>query len=200
LIIKSLGAEIFNEKHSDASLQKLFDKGQTSKNDSIIFQVSRVIEIATSGSPSPYIIHDDGLKDITIIPSFENVAKFMDKVNKLIEFSKSAGIRADQQEELTKLILEDSQLKFNMSYLESITERPLIKTQIVAKRILPLVSIHGVFYLTNRNLYFQTIHSVVNKPVKIIHLEDITNIFRRRYELRQVPRELLILSKASRLV
>jgi len=148
--------------------------------------MNRVIEISTTGPPSPYIIHDDAVKEITIVPAYENVGKLMDKINKLIEFSKNSGLKADQQEELNKLILEDSKLKFNMSHLESITEKPLVKNQTIAKRILPLVSIHGVFYLTNRNLYFQTLHSVVTKPVKIIHLEDIINLFRRRYELQQV--------------
>ena len=167
------------------SLQKLFDKGQTVKNDSIIFQMKRVIEISTNGPPSPYVVHDDGLKEITIVPAFENVAKFTIKLSKLIEFGKSAGIKADQQEELNKLILEDTTLKFNMSHLESITEKPAVKNQMVARRILPLVSIHGIFYLTDKNLYFQTLHSVVNKPVKIIHLNEVTNIFRRRYELKQ---------------
>jgi len=188
--------EIFNEKHNDTSLQKLFDKGQTYKNDSIIFQMNRVIEISTTGPPSPYIIHDDAVRDITIVPAFENVAKLMDKINKLIEFSKNGGLKADQQEELNKLILEDSKLKFNMSYLESITEKPLVKNQTIAKRILPLVSIHGVFYLTNRNLYFQTLHSVVTKPVKIIHLEEITNLFRRRYELQQIGLEIYTKKKS----
>lgn len=177
---------MFNEKHSEASLQKLFDKGQTSKNDSIVFQINRVVEISTAGPPSPYIIHDDGPKDILIVPAFENVAKLTEKINKLFEFSRGTGLKADQQEEVTKLILEDSKMKFNMSHLESITEKPLIKNQMTARRILPLVSIDGIFYLTNRNLYFQTVHSVATKPVKIIHMEEVTNIFRRRYELKQV--------------
>lgn len=180
------GIDIFNEKHSEASLQKLFDKGQTSKNDSIVFQMNRVIEISTAGPPSPYIVHEDGPKDIVIVPAFENVSKLIEKINRLVDFSRGTGIKADQQEEVAKLILEDNKMKFNMSHLESITEKPLIKGQMNARRILPLVSIDGIFYLTNKNLYFQTVHSVATKPAKIIHMEDVTNIFRRRYELKQV--------------
>jgi hypothetical protein len=65
-------------------------------------------------------------------------------------------------------------------------EKPQLNKLIIVRRILPLVSIYGVFYVTNKNVYFQALQSVASKPVKIIHFEDITNIFRRRFELRHV--------------
>lgn len=146
----------------------------------------KVVEIVTTGPPSPYIVRDVSKYEITITPAYENIEKIVDKMTKLIAFSRDTSLKTDPQEELNRLILEDSKLKFNMSYLESITEKPLLKNQMISKRILPLVSIHGVFYVTNVNIYFQSLHSVGAKPVKKIHLKDITRIFKRRYELRQV--------------
>jgi len=146
------------------------------------------VEIITAGPPSPYKVRDVVDCEITIAPAYENIGKLMEKIKKVVEASHAPAFKTDPQEELNRLILEDSKLKFNMSHLESITESPLIKNQnqMIAKRILPLVSIPGVFYITNANIYFQSVHSVVAKPVKVIHLTDITKIFKRRYELRQV--------------
>ena len=150
--------------------------------------MSRIVEIVTTGPPSAYGIRDVTDCEITISPAYENIEKLMEKIKKIVESNHAPAYKTDPQEELNRLILEDSKLKFNMSYLESITEKPLIKNnnQMIAKRILPLVSIPGVFYITNANIYFQSLHSVVAKPVKVIHLTDITKIFKRRYELRQV--------------
>jgi GRAM domain. len=146
----------------------------------------RIYEINTSNPPAPYAIHEEGETEITITPTFENIDKLIYKLNKLIEFSESKSITTDFQAEITKLILEDSKLKFDKSHLESITEKPILTRQMIARRIMPLVSIHGVIYITNKNVYFQPLHAVASKPVKTIHMEDITNIFRRRFELRHV--------------
>lgn len=179
------GSDIFNEQHSDASLKKLFDKQHQSKNDTIIFKLKRIYEILTSGPPSPYAVHDEGETEINFLPSFESIDKTVEKINKIIEFTENKGF-GDPQQELTKLILEDNKKKFDKSHLESINEKSLTNKQIIARRIMPLVSIYGMFYVTNKNVYFQPLHAVASKPVKIIHFEDITHIFRRRFELRHV--------------
>ena len=87
-------------------------------------------------------------------PTFENIEKLIEKITRLIAYSRTSTLQIDPQEELNKLILEDSKVKFNMSSLESINERPLLKSQMLAKRILPLVSIHGIFYITKHEHLF----------------------------------------------
>lgn len=144
-----------------------------------------MVEIVTSGPPSPYLVHEEGETEICITPSFENIEKLVERINKLIDFSESKSY-SDDQSELQKLILEDRQIKFDKGNLESITEKPQLNKLVIVRRIMPLVCIYGVVYVTNKNVYFQALHNVASKPVKIIHFEDITSIFRRRFELRHV--------------
>jgi len=181
LLLIPKGTEYYKEQG-----ESYLDRESESQDEEIIFEMKRIIEIVTSGPPSPYKVQDVDNSIIKITPAYENIQKLMEKITKLVASSHTSSFKTDPQEEINRLILEDSKLKFNMSYLESITERPLIKNQLLVKRVLPLVTIPGVLYLTNANIYFQSLHSVVAKPVKIIHLTDITKIFKRRYELRQV--------------
>jgi factor associated with neutral sphingomyelinase activation len=184
-----LDLEMFKEQHNDASLTKLMDKHHSKKDEVIVFKMKRIIEIVTSGAPCPYAIHEEGETEISIIPAFEAIDKLVEKIRKIIATS-DKGSFGDTSNEMMKLILEDSsKKKFDKSRLESINEKSLTSKQIIARRIMPLVSIIGMIYVTNKNLYFQPLHAEASKPVKIIHFEDIVNIFRRRFELRHVIRD-----------
>ena len=108
------------------------------------------------------------------------------KLNKLIELNSNSSLDTDIQTEINSLVDVDNKKKFNMSHLESLTEKPLVKNQISVKRILPLISLQGILYITTRNIYFQTLHSVASKPVKVIHIDEIITLFKRRYELQHV--------------
>jgi len=182
-----LGAEFYKEESAGSSY---LEREGSSEDEEIVFEMRKIYEIVTSGPPSPYKVQEVENSLIKITPAYENIQKLMEKITKLVASGKNSSFKTDPQEEINRLILEDSKLRFNMSHLESITERPLIKNQLLVKRVLPLVTIPGIWYLTNANIYFQSLHSVVAKPVKIIHLTDITKIFKRRYELRQIGMEI----------
>jgi hypothetical protein len=49
----------------------------------------RMVEIVTSGPPSPYIVHEEGETEINFIPLYESIEKIVEKLIKLIEFSES---------------------------------------------------------------------------------------------------------------
>ena len=63
--------------------------------------------------------------------------------------------------------------KFIMCNIESVSEKPIVNSQINVRQILPLQSVYGILYVTNRNLYFQPMHSIQTKPVKMIPIEEI---------------------------
>lgn len=172
------------QKYNDSSVQKLFD-GKTG-DDRIILHMKRVVEIPTNGPPSPYIIRDGLDLQVAIIPAFESLDRTMTKLVKLFEMGNQMRDSADLEQTIKNLVFEDRSQKFDISHLESISERPILKNQIIARRILPLISIHGILYCTNANIYFQSIHSVGSKPVKRIEISSINTIFKRRYELKHV--------------
>ena len=97
----------------------------------------------------------------------------------------------DPDTEINRLIMlrNKGKIKFDMSQLESVTEKALMINPLLCKRVSPLVTIYGLVYITNKNIYFQTMHSVSAKPVKKICLESIKKLYRRRFELKQVCKQ-----------
>ena len=57
-----------------------------------------------------------------------------------------------------------------MRFIESVSEKPIIKEPYLARRIMPLISIHGTIYITNKIIYFKPIYTVSSKPVKKIYI------------------------------
>ena len=87
---------------------------------------------------------------------------------------------------------KDNKRKFDMSSIESVSEKPLLnKNSIFVRRVLPLITIHGIMYITDKIIYFQSFHSVSAKPVKKIQIDSITTVFLRRFELQYVNYNLL---------
>lgn len=82
-----------------------------------------------------------------------------------------------------------------MSFLESISEKPLIQKELFIRLIKPLIQTQGILYLTNQIVYFQPMYKVSAKPVKKIYMEKILQIYKRRYELREIGLELIVEGK-----
>lgn len=165
--------------------KKLFDPRASSER--IVFTSSRYIEISTNGPPSPYVQHDNVEIEVSIIPSFENLKSILQWIEQLYDLSLKNEPGFDPDIEINKLIMQkENKKKFNMSLIESVTEKPILQTHLFCKRVRPLITIHGLLYITNKNIYFQSIHSVSAKPVKKICLEEVIKLYRRRFELKQV--------------
>lgn len=167
------------------SKKKLFDP--KTNFEKIVFISLRYVEIPTTGAACPYIIFENISFTISLIPSFENVTQILNWIETLYDLSLKNEPGFDPDVEINQKIMEKENKKnFNMSLIESVTEKPLISKTILAKRVMPLITIHGLFYLTNKNIYFQSIHSVSAKPVKKIAMDEIIKLYRRRFELKYV--------------
>ena len=167
------------------SKKKLFDP--KANFEKIMFVTLRYVEIPTSGPPCPYILHENISYTISLIPSFDNVDPILKWIEILYDLSLKNEPGFDPDTEINKLIMmKENKKSFNMSLIESVSEKPLISKTLFAKRVMPLITIHGLFYLTNKNIYFQSIHSVSAKPVKKIAIEEIVKLYRRRFELKYV--------------
>jgi hypothetical protein len=80
---------------------------------------------------------------------------------------------------------------FDKTRIKSLTEKQLFKNEFRVRRILPLVWIDGLFFLTDKRLYFQPIHSIYAQPIISIKYSNITQLFKRRYKLMHVSNLIL---------
>ena len=151
------------------------------------------MEVPTTGPPCPYVLIENVSLTISLIPSFENVSSILQWVETLYELSLKNEPGFDPDIEINKMIMtKENKRSFNMSLIESVSEKPLISKTLLTKRVTPLITIHGLLYLTNKNIYFQSIHSVSAKPVKKIAIEEIVKLYRRRFELKYVNFQIKI--------
>ena len=168
------------------SKKKLFDP--KSNLEKIMFVSQRYVEIPTTGPPCPYITQENNSLTISLIPSFEkNISQILNWIEVLYELSLKNEPGFDPDIEINNMLMKrENKKNFNMSLIESVSEKPLISKTLTAKRVMPLIMIHGLLFLTNKNIYFQSIHSVSAKPVKKIPLDEIIKLYRRRFELKYV--------------
>lgn len=87
------------------------------------------------------------------------------------------------------IVEKENKHQFDMSLVQSFSEKPLMRNKCVVRRMLHLNMLYGLFFLTDKNIYFQSFHSVSTKPVKVIPINNIKGLFRRRFELRSIGME-----------
>lgn len=87
--------------------------------------------------------------------------------------------------EVTKLIMErQNAFEFDRRNLISINEKDIAKQTLFVQRILPLRSMYGFVYLTNKIFYFQRLQSDGQTPISRVRLKTILRIFKRRFALQ----------------
>lgn len=157
---------IFEPERQELPLQKYFYKYWSRKQtkstahihfhlvtvQNLQFVIGRVVEIQTQGPPSPYIYHDEISKEIVIQPLYESATQVNGLIERIMQINdKSHDIENVQLscatfQEVTSLILEKTnKLKFNMSFLESISEKPLVQRELYVRMIMPLIQTQGSF-------------------------------------------------------
>ena len=64
--------------------------------------------------------------------------------------------------------------------------------ELVIKYIIPLVSIDGILYITDERVYMQPVHpQVLGQSVINIKLSKVRELFKRRYTLMDIGREIV---------
>ena len=92
----------------------------------------------------------------------------------------------DLDEHIYELIIEkENKRGFNMSLIDSVTEKPLLEdNNIFVRRILPLNHVYGYMFATDASIYFEPFHSISGKAVQKIDICEIGKVCKRRFELR----------------
>lgn len=126
-----------------------------------------------------------------VYPSYETPEKLMDWLSLLSAYGRKKTTY-DLDEHIFELIKEkENKRGFNMSLIDSVTEKPLLEdNNIFVRRILPLNHVHGYMFATDASVYFEPFHSISGKAVHRIVISDIAKLFKRRFELREVPASL----------
>jgi hypothetical protein len=80
-------------------------------------------------------------------------------------------------------------IAFDKTRIKDINEKPLISKELRVIQVVPLVQVDGLFYLTDKRIYFQPLHSIYAKPLVSFNLKKIMALYKRRYKLRQLGLE-----------
>ncbi|CAD8114000.1 unnamed protein product [Paramecium primaurelia] len=184
---------IFEPERQELPIQKLFYKMITTplkQSNCISFRIKRIIEIHTQGPPSPYVYLDDIDMEIQIEPLFDNIKIVFELIERILQINQQ---KHDVEGEVEKLDSEKLQkVRFNMSFVESVSEKPLIQKEMLVRRIMPLIQTKGILYITNKIIYFQPFFKVTLKPCKKIPIEEIKILYKRRFELMDIGLEIIL--------
>lgn len=58
------------------------------------------------------------------------------------------------------LMSQGNKISFNLTKIKDLSEKGLFSHEFKVKRILPLVQIEGLLYVTNQRMYFQPYHNI----------------------------------------
>jgi factor associated with neutral sphingomyelinase activation len=98
-----------------------------------------------------------------------------------------AGFDVDQ---VTPLGKEHRSLRFFVSRLCSLIEKPLIPSAIRARRVIPLLALDCLLYISTERLYYET--QTPFSRLKSVPFSSIHYIFLRRYRLKNVGFEVIL--------
>ena len=92
---------------------------------------------------------------------------------------------------------QTKQISFNLTKIKDLSEKSLFPREFKVKRILPLVEISGLLYITNQRLYFQPYHNIYDEQVVHFTVRKFTEFFKRRFKLMETGLQLMLKSKRS---
>jgi len=164
----------------------------TSNATRVTFYITKITELPDLRSPLPYkTIQLQQPQNVLLDFEYESVTSMNEWINNLYERNAGHNAGFDQDSELADLVTQRERgIRFDMSRIESITERPIIQAPMLVKRVHPFMSVPGLLYITDIRLYFQPVYQVSANPVKSIRHTDVCKIHKRRWKLRNVGFEI----------
>jgi factor associated with neutral sphingomyelinase activation len=157
------------------------------KADIFTITTTMVVEMKENNNIAPYRFKNIPKTKFKFSIKYANLSNFLAYANTLYNISKR---EEDEAEERLKELFDEreQQNQFDMGWLESLTEKPLL--QITAFSISALMVNPGRLYITNKIVYFQPFNNVDPDPVEKYPFQDIVRVVKRRNELRQVGLEI----------
>ena len=167
---------------------------------------SRVTEVPiNSSTPKPYIQHsakqthglDTDNFELSLNIDFQNVNEFFSALRDLYCLYKQKG--HSYEDNLNQIIFchykfarQFNQGSFNTTFVKTLSEKKLLQNDCKIKYVLPLVSIDGHLFLSDERVYMQPLHpQILGKSVINIKLQNIKELFKRRYTLMDIGIEIM---------
>lgn len=121
-----------------------------------------------------------------MISLYEHISIIKDWLSNLYNMVQNPNPFLNPENEIINMLMKQREIKFDKRHLESVSETALVPQEFFVQKILPLISLAGVLYATNKHIYFQTLNSALSKPCKKIPISNLTELYCRRYELISV--------------
>lgn len=169
--------------------------GLIAKEDSNSFYIHSLLvtEMKDNNIIAPYkFLKNEILHRFTV--KYASLSEFLAEVMRLLALSRTPSY---ETEDVLREIVDEkiASVEFDMTWLESFVEIPQL--EMFATRLTPLSTNPGRLLITNQIIYFQSCNNIDSTLVDKFHLEDITNIIKRRYELRPIALELFLKDKET---
>ncbi|KAK0098497.1 hypothetical protein PV326_007758 [Microctonus aethiopoides] len=128
-------------------------------------------------------------KKACFLVSFD-YAKADDCLPQILQLLRASTLPTAEQNAMVMTIVHSRQSRFSFdtSWLEDLYEQVVFEVQ--ANKVLPLIINPGRVLLTNRRIYFQPYNNLDQHPVLKINLNNVKNVIKRRFLLRQVGLEI----------
>ena len=84
------------------------------------------------------------------------------------------------------MMSQGNKISFNLTKIKDLSEKGLFAHEFKVKRILPLVQIEGLLYVTNQRMYFQPYHNIYEEQVVHFSIRKFQEFFKRRFKLMEV--------------
>ena len=158
---------------------------------SLNFEIKKMIVI-----PSDFT---EGYKGIKLPEDNENFVVIKFKFEKLMVVSKIINELIEKYNNKSSYFEFDSvdylksmyNFKFDTTLIKSINEKLQIDNEIYVKKYLPLIEVPGLLMITDQRLYFQPLFKIGNKRCISLKFSKITELYRRRVNLRNIGVEII---------
>jgi factor associated with neutral sphingomyelinase activation len=158
----------------------------------IAWEIDKVIELPDLRRPQSYNRLAFPVQQVQFESVYESVTSLENFIKRLFTINRTHVSGFDLDSEFSALLSQQEQaVRFDMTRIESMSERPAISSPILVKRIHPFMHIPGLLFITDLNLYFQPLYRVAANPVKRVEFAEITKLYRRRWRLRNVGFEVI---------
>mmetsp|Transcript_6052 Transcript_6052/g.6750 ORF Transcript_6052/g.6750 Transcript_6052/m.6750 type:complete len:935 (-) Transcript_6052:159-2963(-) len=147
-------------------------------------------DIPITNVPSPYVINYEKTT-VTFTTMYDLADLLYNWVHDLQSIALESISIYDKDRVASELVHQkEDKLTFDMSRIESINEKPLLKSELSVHRVHPYTAIPGLMMLTETRLYFQPMFNISSKPVKKIGIHDLSNFSKKRFKLRDLALEV----------
>eukprot|EP00826_Nyctotherus_ovalis_P015016 TRINITY_DN14230_c0_g1_i7.p1 TRINITY_DN14230_c0_g1~~TRINITY_DN14230_c0_g1_i7.p1 ORF type:complete len:300 (-),score=61.94 TRINITY_DN14230_c0_g1_i7:2122-3021(-) len=172
---------------------------ETKSGQAMRFECKRAIEVLAGKTPQPHRRHElesARRQRVEIALAYTSVSKLVALASYLYRENRKNLADVEYREMIKEFTGNEKMFEktvFDKTRIKDISEMPLISKELRVSQILPLVQIDGLFYLTDKRIYFQPLHSFYAKPLFSFKIKNITGLYKRRYKLRPV----IVLMSAS---